>query len=131
MEDVKIIDLPKILDSRGNLSFLQEGKGLPFEPVRVFWTFNVPGGSIRGGHAYKTLAEVIVAVNGSFDILIKSKAKERLYTLNRSYQALYVPAGIWRQMLNFSTNGTGLHILNGPFNENEYVRENIRDCDQG
>jgi len=120
----KIIDLPKILDPRGNLTFLQNPDQIPFKIQRVFWTYDVPGGDSRGGHAYKSQEEVIIALSGSFDILIKNRdGSDSLYTLNRSYYGLYLPPNTWRQMLNFSTNAISLHLSSMKYDEDDYVRE--------
>jgi hypothetical protein len=96
---------------------------LPFEIKRVFWTYDVPGGESRGGHAYFEQEEVIIALSGSFDIVITNKegVKERI-TLNRSYQGLYIPPHTWRHMENFSTNSLGLHLCGSVFSEDDYIR---------
>lgn len=120
----QIIQFPKILDPRGNLTFLQNNDQIPFEIKRVFWTYDVPGGEIRGGHAYKTQQEVIIALSGSFDVVIKDKeGKETRYHLNRSYYGLFLPANTWRHMENFSTNALGLHISSDAFMEDDYIRD--------
>jgi hypothetical protein len=119
----KIINFPKIHDPRGNLSFMEYPIHLPFEIKRVFWTYDVPGGESRGGHAYFEQEEVIIALSGSFDIVITNKegVKERI-TLNRSYQGLYIPPHTWRHMENFSTNSLGLHLCGSVFSEDDYIR---------
>jgi len=122
MEEVKIIELPKIIDERGNLSFI-ESKHIPFEIKRVYWIYDVPGGEVRGGHAYRVQKELIVALSGSLDILIDNGNNSKTYTLNRSYYGLYVPNGIWRQMLNFSTNSLALVLSSTQYNENDYIRD--------
>jgi dTDP-4-dehydrorhamnose 3,5-epimerase-like enzyme len=122
-EDVKLIDLPKILDERGNLSFFENEKQIPFAIARVYWIYDVPGGETRGGHAYKTLQEVIVALSGSFDVILNDGKEEKKYTLNRSYFGLYVPKMIWRHMENFSTNSLAIIIADQPFSEEEYMRD--------
>ena len=104
----EIIQLPKILDKRGNLTFIEELKHVPFEIRRTFWIYDVPGGETRGGHAYKTSEEFIIALSGSFDVILDNGNKKTSYSLNRSYYGLYVPAGIWRHMENFSTNALAL-----------------------
>ena len=123
LEDVKLIDLPKILDERGNLSFFENEKQIPFAIARVYWIYDVPGGQSRGGHAYKTLQEVIVALSGSFEVILNDGKEEKKYTLNRSYFGLYVPKMIWRQMENFSTNSLAIIIADQPFSEEEYMRD--------
>lgn len=121
---VSIIELPKVVDSRGNLTFLQKDVGCPFEIKRVFWTFNVPGGSVRGGHAYKSQQELIVAINGAFDVVViePGGAKSR-YRLDRGDVGLFLPIGTWRLMEAFSTNGVGLHLMSGVFDAADYARE--------
>ena len=122
-EDVKLIDLPKILDERGNLSFFENEKQIPFAIARVYWIYDVPGGQSRGGHAYRTLQEVIVALSGSFVVILNDGKEEKKYTLNRSYFGLYVPKMIWRHMENFSTNSLAMIIADQPFSEEEYLRD--------
>ena len=119
----KIISLPKIEDTRGNLSFFENLKQIPFEINRTYWIYDVPGGETRGGHAFKEQQEFIVALSGSFDIVINNGLKEERYTLNRSYYGLLVPKMYWRQMENFSTNSLALIVSDKPYNENEYIRD--------
>ncbi|TXJ24992.1 MAG: WxcM-like domain-containing protein [Chitinophagaceae bacterium] len=123
MKDVKIIELPKILDERGNLSFFENNKQVPFSIARTYWIYDVPGGETRGGHAYHTLQEMIVALSGSLDVLLNDGKEERIFTLNRSYYGLYVPRMIWRQMQNFSTNSLALIVADQPYNELDYIRD--------
>lgn len=121
---MEIIRLNKIEDPKGNLTFIQDNDQIPFEIKRVFWTYDVPGGEIRGGHAYKTQDEMIIALSGSFDVVVKDKkGKETRYNLNRSYYGLYLPANTWRHMENFSTNALGLHISSDIFTEEDYIRD--------
>ncbi|MGV9003550.1 sugar 3,4-ketoisomerase [Flavobacterium sp.] len=123
----RIIELPKIQDPRGNLTFLQHPDHLPFEIKRVFWIYDVPGGETRGGHAYKTQHEVIISLSGSFDVVITlADNTTQRYTLNRSYFALYIPPMHWRHIENFSTNSVSLHLCTGEFDESDYLR-NISD----
>jgi hypothetical protein len=118
----KLSALPKISDPRGNLTFIQEGNGLPFEPKRVFWTFNVPSGASRGGHAYQSQTELIVAINGSFEVCIRQpNGIVEKYFLNRGDQGILLPPWTWRTMENFSTNAIGLHLSDSLFNENDYI----------
>lgn len=120
---VKIIDFPKIQDPRGNLTFLQYSDQIPFEIKRVFWTYDVPGGEIRGGHAYKTQEEAIIALSGAFDVVVKDiYGKEKRFHLNRSYFGLYLPPNTWRHMENFSTNAFGLHLSSSVYEPNDYIR---------
>ncbi len=119
----KIINLPKITDPRGNLTFLEEFNQLPFEIKRVFWTYDVPGGEKRGGHAYFKQDELIIALSGSFDVVITDfKGKLTTYSLNRSNYGLYIPAKTWRHIENFSTNAFGLHLSSSTYNEDDYIR---------
>ncbi|BDU23587.1 FdtA/QdtA family cupin domain-containing protein [Flavobacterium sp. GSB-24] len=120
----KIINFPKIYDPRGNLTFLQYPDQIPFEIKRSFWTYDVPGGEIRGGHAYKNQKEIIVALSGSFDVIITNPdgSTEKI-SLNRSYYGLYLPAKTWRHMENFSTNSLALHVSSEAFSHNDYIRD--------
>lgn len=123
LEDVKIINLPKILDDRGNLSFLENFNQVPFEIKRIYWIYDVPGGEIRGGHAYMELNEVIIALSGSFDVVVDDGTEKKTFSLNRSYYGLYVPSGLWRQIENFSTNSLCLVLASTAYNEADYIRE--------
>jgi len=119
----KIIDLPKILDKRGNLSFFQYPGQLPFKIARTYWIYDVPGGEIRGSHAFKEQQEFIVALSGSFDVVINDGEKETKFSLNRSYFGLYIPKMYWRRMENFSTNSLALIVSDKAYNENDYIRQ--------
>jgi hypothetical protein len=120
----KIIDFPKIQDPRGNLTFLQHPNQIPFEIKRTFWTYDVPGGEIRGGHAYYIQEEVIIAVSGSFDVVItNSDGSLEKFSLNRSYCGLYLPAKTWRHIENFSTNSVALHVSSQLFSPEDYIRD--------
>jgi len=122
-EGVKLIELPKIEDDRGNLTFLEEDNHIPFKIKRVFWTYDVPGGQIRGGHAYKTQQEVIIALSGSFDVVVSDKQGGRkVYHLNRSYKAIYISSKTWRHIENHSTNAVALHISSHKYFPEDYVR---------
>lgn len=119
-----IITLPKILDPRGNLTFLQNPDQIPFEVKRVFWTFDVPGGEKRGGHAFYEQKEIIIALSGSFDVVIRNfNGSLEKITLNRSYFGLYLPPKTWRHIENFSTNSIGLHLSSKIFDETDYIRD--------
>lgn len=122
IEKLKIIDLPKIGDVRGNLSFIESENHIPFEIKRVYWIYDVPGGEKRGGHAFKEQSEFIVAMSGSFDIIIDDGTEEKIFHLNRSYYGLYVPCGIWRRIENFSTNSLALIVASTKYDENDYIR---------
>lgn len=121
--EAKIIDLPKFEDPRGNLSFIEEFKQVPFKIERTYWIYDVPGGQVRGGHAFKEQQELIVALSGSFDIVVDDGKVKKTFSLNRSYYGLLVPAGLWRQMQNFSTNSLALVLSSTPFNEDDYIRD--------
>jgi hypothetical protein len=121
---MNIINLPKIIDPRGNLTFIQNPAQIPFVIKRVFWTYDIPGGEIRGGHAYHVQQELIIALSGSFDIIITNPdGKQEKFNLNRSYYGLLVPALTWRHMENFSTNALSLHLSSSVFNESDYCRD--------
>ena len=121
---IQVVNLPKITDPRGNLTFIQKGQCLPFEPKRVFWTFNVPSGSVRGGHAYRSQRELIVAINGAFDVVVKAPdGEEKRFRLDRGNKGLLLPPMTWRWMEEFSTNGMGLHLSDSLFDEGDYVRD--------
>lgn len=123
-DQVKLIDLTKIEDLRGNLTFFEDCNQIPFKIERVFWTYDVPGGQKRGGHAYYKQNEFIIALSGSFDVVITHPNGDRkTYSLNRSYYGLYVPAQTWRHLENFSTNALSLHASDSSFDENDYIRE--------
>jgi hypothetical protein len=123
LNNVKLINLPKITDLRGNLSFIEGGKHIPFEIKRVYWIYDVPGGEIRGSHAYKTLHEFIIALSGSFDVVLTDGHREQKHSLNRSYYGLYVPNMIWRRLENFSTNSLCLILASDKYQEDDYIRD--------
>lgn len=118
----KIIELPKILDARGNLSFVQNNIHIPFEIKRTYWLYDVPGGESRGGHAYKENEEFVIALSGSFDVILDDGKEKRTFHLNRSYYGLYIPKGIWREMTNFSTNSLALEFASTTYNPDDYIR---------
>lgn len=121
------LKLPKIKDNRGNLTFLEENSHVPFKIERVFWTYDVPGGEKRGGHAYKRQDEIIIALSGSFDVVITKKDGDKeIIQLNRSYNAIYIPSKTWRHIENHSTNAVSLHLSNHKYDPDDYVR-NIND----
>lgn len=121
--DAKIINLPKIEDPRGNLSIIEQLKQIPFEIKRTYWIYDVPGGFDRGGHAYKKNQEFIVALSGSFDVVLDDGTARQTFSLNRSYLGLYVPKGMWRTMTNFSTNSLALVISSTEYDENDYIMD--------
>jgi len=118
-----LIDLPKFLDARGNLSFIEEGTHLPFEIKRVYWIYDVPGGEYRGGHAFRETEELIVALSGSFDVVLHDGTKEYRFHLNRSYFGVLVPKMIWRMLENFSTNSLAIIVASTEFDVNDYIRD--------
>ena len=120
---VKIIELPKIIDRRGNLSFFESSNHVPFEIKRTYWIYDVPGGETRGGHAYKELQEIVIALSGSFDVHVESINGVEVFPLNRSYNALYLPPGTWRSLQNFSTNAVCLVAASAAYDENDYIRD--------
>ena len=123
MDNVKLIDLPKIEDSRGNLSFIEGGNHIPFQIKRVYWIYDVPGGQIRGGHAYKKLNELIIALSGSFDVVLDNGTEKETFSLNRSYHGLAVPNLMWRSLENFSTNALCLILASENYSEQDYIRD--------
>ena len=123
IEDVKIIELPKFTDPRGNLSFVEQLNHIPFVIKRTYWIYDVPGGEARGGHAFKQNQEFIVALSGAFDVIVDDGTQKKKFALNRSYYGLYVPAGLWREMENFSTNSLALEFGSIHYDVNDYIRD--------
>ena len=121
--DNRLIKLPKIPDDRGNLSFFENNAQLPFEIRRTYWIYDVPGGELRGGHAYMDMQEVIIALSGSFDVVLHDGTNEHRFSLNRSYTGLYVPKMVWRSMENFSTNALALIVSDKPYDAANYIRD--------
>lgn len=122
-QEPKFINLPKYLDDRGNLSVIEEFKDIPFKVERTYWIYDVPGGEHRGGHAYRENQEFIVALSGSFDVILDDGKVKQTFHLNRSYYGLYVPKGIWREMDNFSTNSLALVLSSTKYDVNDYIRD--------
>lgn len=120
--EAKLVTLPKHGDPRGNLSFAENFKQVPFVIKRAYWIYDVPGGESRGGHAYKENEELIIALSGSFDVILDDGTSKKCFSLNRSYYGLYVPKGVWREMDNFSTNSVALILSSTPYNEDDYIR---------
>lgn len=119
-----IIDLPRFLDRRGSLSFIEQENHIPFKIARTYWVYDVPGGEIRGGHAYRQNQELIVALSGSFDVVLTNAAGERkVWHMNRSYYGLYVPNMWWRELENFSTNSLALILASTPYDPADYIRD--------
>ena len=123
MKKPYIVELPKFLDSRGNLSFVEQQNHVPFEIKRTYWIYDVPGGENRGGHAFRENEEFIVALSGAFDVVIDDGKTKTKYTLNRSYYGLYVPAGLWRELENFSTNAFALEFGSTHYMPSDYIRD--------
>ena len=118
-----IINLPKIEDPRGNLTFIEGESHIPFEIKRAYWIYDVPGGEKRGGHAFKEQLEFIVALSGSFDVVVDNGSSKQTFSLNRSYYGLLIPNGLWREMNNFSTNSLALVLSSTIFDEDDYIRD--------
>ncbi|MCQ9637262.1 FdtA/QdtA family cupin domain-containing protein [Chryseobacterium sp. WG14] len=123
MDKPVLITLPKIVDPRGNLSFFEHPNQLPFEIVRTYWVYDVPGGEIRGSHAFKEQQEFIIALSGSFDVILHDGIKEERFSLNRSYYGLYIPKMYWRRLENFSTNSLALIVSDKLYNNEDYIRD--------
>ena len=121
--ECKIIDLPKIADARGNLTFIEAGQHIPFDIRRVYYLYDVPGGETRGGHAHKSLEQFIIAANGSFDVILDDGHERTRYHLNRSYFGLYIPKLTWRELDNFSSGSVCLVLASEPYREDDYVRD--------
>ena len=119
----KIIPLPKIFDPRGNLSFFENSNQIPFDIKRTYWIYDVPGGEIRGSHAFKDSHEFIIALSGSFEVILNDGKKEIKYSLNRSYYGLYIPNMLWRRIENFSTNSLALVVSSVPYDGTDYIRD--------
>ena len=122
-EEARLINLPKILDVRGNLSFIEEWKHVPFKIERCYWIYDVPGGVKRGGHAFHENVEFIVALSGSFDVVLNDGYKKEIYKLNRSYYGIYVPKMVWREIENFSTNSLAFVLSSAHYSINDYIRD--------
>lgn len=123
LSNAHIIQLPKFLDERGNLSFVEENNHIPFKIERTYWIYDVPGGEKRGGHAYLRNEEFIVALSGSFDVILNDGTEKKIFTLNRSYYGLYVPNGLWREMDNFSTNSLAVVLASTKYDAEDYIRD--------
>ena len=123
VEDVRIIELPKFLDTRGNLSFAEQLNHIPFEIKRTYWIYDVPGGEDRGGHAFRENQVVIIALSGAFDVVVDDGKGKKTFRLDRSYYGLYIPKGLWRTMENFSTNAFALEFGSVGYSEDDYIRE--------
>lgn len=123
INDCKIIELPKFLDVRGNLSFVEQHTHIPFEIRRVYWLYDVPGGIARGGHAEKNNDELIIALSGAFEIVVNDGKSSKTFILNRSYYGLFIPRGLWREIKEFSTNALALEFGSIPYSADDYIRD--------
>ena len=123
LADCRIIELPKIADARGNLTFVESSKHVPFPIARVYYIYDVPGGSYRGAHAHRTLHQFIVAMSGSFDVVLDDGEKNARFPLNRSYYGLYVCPMMWRSLDNFSSGSVCLVLASAPYDEADYIRD--------
>jgi len=121
--DAAIIQFPRVLDSRGNLTFIEAEKHIPFKIARVYWIYDVPGGESRGSHACRKLQEVIIALSGSFEVYLDDGVAQKQVTLNRTYYGLYVPNMLWRRLQNFSTNSVALVLASLPYSVDDYIRD--------
>lgn len=121
--EAKVIELPKFLDTRGNLSFVQNNTHIPFEIKRTYWLYDVPGGEGRGGHAYRETDEFVIALSGSFDVIVDDGKEKKTFHMNRSYYGLYIPKGMWREIDNFSTNSLALEFASTPYDPADYIRD--------
>jgi len=123
MRGVELIKLSKFEDLRGNLSFLENNKQIPFTISRTYWIYDVPGGAERGGHAFKETEEFIIALSGSFDVIVDDGKEKKTFHLNRSYYGLYIPKGMWRTIDNFSTNSLALEFASTKYDPTDYIRD--------
>ncbi len=123
MNESQLIELPKIIDPRGNLSFIEEFNQIPFKIERTYWIYDVPGGEMRGGHAFYEMQEFIVALSGSFDVVLDDGVSKKIIPLNRSYRGVYIPKMIWRSLENFSTNSLALVLSDKAYDANDYIRD--------
>jgi dTDP-4-dehydrorhamnose 3,5-epimerase-like enzyme len=123
LSQIKLVELPKISDPRGNLTFVEGGHHIPFPIERVYYLYDVPGGAERGGHAHKELQQVIIAMSGSFDVVLTDGTEKKRYHLNRSYYGLYVPTMLWRELDNFSSGAVCMVLASNRYAESDYYRD--------
>ena len=119
----RLIEFPKVPDARGNLTFIEGGKQIPFSIARAYYLYDVPGGAVRGGHAHRLLEQVIVAITGSFDVVLDDGKAERTYTLRVSNQGLFVPTMVWRELSNFTSGAICICFASRPYEEEDYIRD--------
>jgi dTDP-4-dehydrorhamnose 3,5-epimerase-like enzyme len=119
----RIINFPKITDARGNLSVIEENSHIPFEIKRVYYLYDVPSGATRGGHAHKAMEQVVIALSGSFDVVLDNGFVRKSFLLNRPHYGLYIPPGIWRELENFSSNSIALVLVSTLYDEGDYIRD--------
>jgi len=122
LDDCKIVNFPKVTDYRGNLSFIEENRQIPFKIKRVYYLYDVPSGATRGGHAHKTLQQLVIALSGSFDIILDDGMQRRKFFLNRPHYGLYIPPKVWRELENFSSNSVALSLVSEVYDESDYIR---------
>ncbi|MCI7070635.1 sugar 3,4-ketoisomerase [Bacteroides pyogenes] len=123
IDDVKLVELPKFADPRGNLSFAEQNNHIPFTIQRTYWIYDVPGGESRGGHAFMETNEFIISISGCFDVTVDDGIRKKTFRMDRSYYGLYIPKGLWRTMENFSTNSLALEFADTKYNRNDYLME--------
>jgi dTDP-4-dehydrorhamnose 3,5-epimerase-like enzyme len=123
LDKCRIVNFPKITDVRGNLSFIEENKQVPFEIKRIYYLYDVPSGATRGGHAHKQLEQIIIALSGSFDVILDDGINKKTFFLNRPHYGLYIPPGIWRELENFSSNSVALSLVSNFYDESDYIRD--------
>lgn len=123
LKQCRLVELPKVADPRGNLTFVEGGEHIPFDIRRVFYLYDIPGGADRGGHAHRELQQLIIAMSGSFDLVLDDGYRQERLHLNRSYYGLYVPPMVWREMDNFSSGSVCLVLASTPYNESDYYRD--------
>ena len=123
LDKCKIVNFPKITDLRGNLSFIEENRQIPFEIKRVYYLYDVPSGATRGGHAHKSLEQIVIALSGSFDVVLDDGYERRKVFLNRPHYGLYIPPGVWRELENFSSNSVALSLVSQLYDETDYIRD--------
>lgn len=123
LKDCKIVNFPKVMDFRGNLSFIEENRQIPFQIKRVYYLYDVPSGATRGGHAHKELHQMVIALSGSFDVVLDDGFSRTKVFLNRPHYGLYIPPRIWRELENFSSNSVALSLVSQVYDESDYIRD--------